>query len=203
MLIEHDGRRPAVAPGVHVAPTAVICGDVTIGAGSSVCFGAVITAESGPVTIGADCIIMENAVVRGTYQNPTTIGDNVLVGPHAYLSGCTIGNSVFLATNCAVFNGAVIGDRSEVRVNGTVIVGSRLEADAVVPIGWVAVGDPAKILAPKDHDEIRAAQESMNYPKAVFNVDRSGHGESSMPEITKRYAGLLHRHKDDRIIDEQ
>ncbi len=201
MLIEHDGRRPVVDSTAHVAPTAVVCGDVTIGPGASICFGAVITAESGPIVIGENCIVMEAAVVRGTYQNPVTIGDNVLIGPHAYLSGCTIGDSVFLATNCTVFNGAEIGDRSEVRVNGTVFVGSKVEADAMVPIGWVAVGDPAKILSPENHDEIWAAQEPMNYPKAVFNVDRAGHGESSMPEITKRYAALLNRHKDDRMIE--
>lgn len=202
MLIEHDGRRPVIDPTAHIAPTAVICGDVTIGPGVSVCFGAVLTAESGPITVGADCVIMESAVIRGTYQDPVRIGDNVLIGPHAYLSGCTVGNSVFLATNCTVFNGAVLGDRSEVRVNGAVFVKTRLEDDAVVPIGWVAVGDPAEILPPENHDEIWKAQKPMDYPKAVFNVDRKGHGESSMPEITKRYAGLLHRHKDDRIIGE-
>jgi carbonic anhydrase/acetyltransferase-like protein (isoleucine patch superfamily) len=63
---------------------------------------------------------MENAVLRETLKHPLTIGSSVLVGPRAYLSGCTINDETFLATGSTVFNGAVLGQRTEVRVNGTV-----------------------------------------------------------------------------------
>ena len=66
MLIEHDGKGPRIDPSAHVAPTAVVCGEVAIGAETSVGFGAVLTAESGPIEIGSRCIVMGNAVPRGS-----------------------------------------------------------------------------------------------------------------------------------------
>jgi carbonic anhydrase/acetyltransferase-like protein (isoleucine patch superfamily) len=86
MLIEHEGKRPRIHPSSRIAPTAVICGDVTSGAETSVGFGAVLTAESGPIELGSRCIVMENAVIRGTRRHPVAIGDHVLIGPQAMFS---------------------------------------------------------------------------------------------------------------------
>jgi carbonic anhydrase/acetyltransferase-like protein (isoleucine patch superfamily) len=55
MLLEHDGKRPRIHESAYVAPTAVVCGDVTIGENCRVLFGAVIVSEGGPVTIGSHC----------------------------------------------------------------------------------------------------------------------------------------------------
>ena len=147
MLIKHLSKRPQVAESAYVAPTATLCGEVIVGEDCRVLFGAVLVAEGGPVVLGKSCIIMENAVIRGTARQPTLLGDHVLVGPRAYLSGCTIVESnVFLAAGSTVFNGAVIGPRTVVRVNGVVYIKTVLPADSLVPIGWVAVGDPVAIL---------------------------------------------------------
>ena len=62
------------------------------------------------------------------------------------------------ATGAAIFHGAYLGRGSEVRVHATVHLRTRLEPGAVVPIGWVAVGDPASILPPDRHEEIWAVQ---------------------------------------------
>ena len=142
MLIEHLGKRPAIDPEARIAPTAVVCGDVTVGPRTSVGFGAVLTAESGPIVVGRECVVMENAVIRGTKRHPATIGDHVLIGPGAYLSGCVIRDCAFLATGSRVFNGAIVGARAEVRINATVHLLTNLAEDTMVPIGWVAVGDP-------------------------------------------------------------
>lgn len=64
MRIEHVRQRPVIDPDAVVAPTAVICGDVHIGAGTVVLAGAVITSQGAPVRIGRQCIVMEQAVVR-------------------------------------------------------------------------------------------------------------------------------------------
>lgn len=200
MLIEHQGRRPQIHDTAYVAPTAVVCGEVTIGPGCSVAFGAVLTAEGGSVTIGQHCIIMENAVIRGTRRHPAALGDHVLVGPRAYLTGCTIEDNVFLATGATVFNGARIGPRSEVRINGLVHIRTTLAADSMVPIGWVAVGDPAEILPPNEHDRIWAIQEELDFPGQVFGLQRAPAGESIMPELTRRYSSYLTRHGQDRIL---
>jgi carbonic anhydrase/acetyltransferase-like protein (isoleucine patch superfamily) len=200
MQIEHDGKRPTIDPAARIAPNAIVCGDVTIGPGTSIGFGAVLTAETGPITIGRNCVVMENAVLRGTKRHPLTVGDHVLIGPRAYLSGCAIEDCVFLATGCAIFNGAVIGTRAEVRINGTVHLLSRVPANAIVPIGWVAVGDPAKVLPPERHDEIWAIQKPLDFPKTVFGVDRPPEGETAMPEMMARYVRALARHRNDHVL---
>ncbi len=199
MLIEHAGNSPRIDPTAWVAPTATIAGDVEVGPDSRVLFGAVLTADGGPVRIGARCVVMENAVLRGTRKHPLTVGDRVLVGPRAYLSGCTVEDEAFLATGTAVFNGARIGRRAEVRVNGTVHLRTVLAQGEVVPIGWVAVGDPARILPPERHDAIWAIQEPLDFPREIFGVERS---PGMMAEIMDRYTRGLRSHRDDRIVGE-
>ncbi len=199
MLIEHAGNSPRIDPTAWVAPTATIAGDVEVGPESRVLFGAVLTADGGPVRIGSRCVVMENAVLRGTRKHPLTVGDRVLVGPRAYLTGCTVEDEAFLATGTAVFNGARIGSRAEVRVNGTVHLRTALPAGEVVPIGWVAVGDPARVLPPDRHDDIWAIQEPLDFPKEIFGVDRS---PEMMAEIMDRYTRGLRSHRNDRIVEE-
>jgi carbonic anhydrase/acetyltransferase-like protein (isoleucine patch superfamily) len=198
---EHAGRQPQVDATTRVAPTAVIVGDVTIGAGCSIGFGAVIVAESGPVRIGAHCVIMDTAVLRGTRKDALTIGENVLIGPRASLVGCTIEENAFIATGASIFNAAHIGARAEIQVNGIVHLRSRLPPDAVVPLGWIAVGDPAIIRASTAHDEIWAVQKTLDFPGYVFGAERPEPGDSFMPEMMPRYADALRRwHADDREV---
>jgi len=200
MLLVHDGKRPSIDPSARIAPNAVLCGDVTVGANCSVGFGAVLTAESGAITIGANCVIMDTAVIRGVRRSPVRIGDNVLVGPHAYLTGCEVADSAFIATGATVFNGARIGARAEVRINGIVHLRSVLPPDAVVPLGWIAVGDPAEILPPDQHERIWSIQKALDFPRFVFGVERPAEGESLMPEVMPRYAASLRRHQKDEEI---
>lgn len=203
MLIEHDGKRPSIDKSCWVAPNAVVVGDVSIGPETSIGYGAVLTAESGPIQIGRNCIIMENAVLRGTRRFPLTIGDHVLIGPQSSITGCTIEDEVFLATHCSIFNGSHIGRACEIRINGVVYVNTRLDSGETVPTGWVAVGNPAKIFPAENHDDIWAVQEPLNFPKTVFGLDRPPPGESIMREMTERYTKLLSRHRDDKILDEE
>ena len=203
MLIEHQGKRPRIHESAYIAPTAVLCGDVTIGENSRILFGAVLAAEGGPIIIGANCIIMENAVIRGTPRHPTHIGDHVLVGPRAYLTGCKVEEDAFLATGATIFNAARIGTRAEVRINGVVHLKTILPPDTVVPIGWIAVGDPAEILPPEEHDRIWAIQEPLDFPGTVFGLERAPAGETIMPELTRRYAKALARHRQDLLLDDR
>ncbi|MDP2702473.1 MAG: gamma carbonic anhydrase family protein, partial [Candidatus Rokubacteria bacterium] len=179
MLLEHEGRRPSIHASAYVAPNATVSGDVTIGPECRILFSAVLTAEGGPVILGSHCVVMEQAVVRGTKAHPLRLGDHVLVGPHAHLSGCTVEDNVFIATGASVFNGARIGARSTVRINGVVHIKTVLAPDTVVPIGWVAVGDPARILPPNAHDEIWAVQGPLNFSKTVFGLDPAPAGQSN------------------------
>jgi len=151
MIVEHRGATPQVDPSAYVAPNAVLCGDVHVGPDARILFGAVVTAEDGSVTIGARCVVMENALVRARAKHPVILGDDVLVGPHAHVNGAVVGEGSFIATGASLFPGVVLGRGVEVRINGVVHVNSTLADGKVVPIGWIAVGHPAKILPPENH----------------------------------------------------
>jgi carbonic anhydrase/acetyltransferase-like protein (isoleucine patch superfamily) len=196
---EHLGARPRIHPGAVIAPTAVISGDVTIGADCQVLHGAVITAEGGPITLATSVIVMENALIRASAANAVHIGDHTLVGPMASISGATVAEEVFLATGTRIFNGARIGERSEVRINAVVHLRSVLPPQSVVPIGWIAVGDPAQILPPERHEEIWEAQKDLDFPGYVFGLDRDT--PDLMVQLTERYGRSLARHERDVRLD--
>ncbi len=198
MRFEHLGAQPRIHPDAVVAPTAIVSGDVTIGAGCQVLHGAVITAEGGPVTLGDEVIVMENALIRASSANAVHIGSHVLVGPMASVSGATVADEVFLATGTRIFNGARIGARSEVRINAVVHVRTVLPPESVVPIGWVAVGDPVQVLSPDRHEEIWALQHDLDFPGYVFGLDRDT--PDLMVQLTQRYGSSLARHAGDRLL---
>lgn len=146
---------------------------------------------------------MDTAVLRGVRSNPLTIGDNVLVGPRTYLTGCEIGDDVFLATGATVFNGARIGAGSEVRINGVVHLRTVLPPNSTVPIGWIAVGDPAEILPPDQHERIWSLQKPLDFPHYVFGISRPAEGESLMKRVMPRYSRFLNRHRGDTEREEE
>ena len=198
MFVQHRGKRPVVHSDAYVAPNAVLCGDVTVSAGARVLFGAVVTAEDGRVEIGANSVVMENALIRGRSGHPVTLGRDVLVGPHAHVNGAQVGDGAFLATGVAVFPGAVIGAGSEVRIRAVVHVNSVVAPDSMVPIGWIAVGDPAEAFPPERHDEIWARQEALRFPETVYGVPRSTSAEDRMAAQSQWYGA----HGDDQVYRE-
>lgn len=194
MLIKHLGKSPTVDPTAFVAPNAVVCGDVSIGPGVRIMFGAQVVAESGSISIGRECIVMENAVLRSSASHPLSIGSNCLIGPNAHIVGSTVEDEVFLATGCAVFHGSHIGAGAEVRINGVVHLMTHVAPGTTVPIGWVAVGNPAQLLPASDHEAIWAVQQPLNFPLTVYGFERS---EASMTKITQRLSHALASHLGD------
>lgn len=194
MLIKHDGVSPLIDSTAWVAPNAVICGRVIVGPGCRIMYGAQVIAEGGSITIGRECVIMENAVLRSSARHPLIVGNNCLVGPNAHVVGCTIEDAVFIATGAAIFHSARLGKGSEVRVNGVVHLKSLLAPGETVPIGWVAVGNPAQILPPGEHEQIWKMQEPLNFPLTVYGFERS---EASMEKITSRLSEVLGSHVSD------
>jgi carbonic anhydrase/acetyltransferase-like protein (isoleucine patch superfamily) len=199
VFIRHRHALPRVDESAYVAPTAVVCGDVVVGSHSRVLFGAVLTAEGGPVEIGANCVVMEHAVVRGTPRHPIRIGDHVLVGPHAHLSGCVIEDDVRIATGAMLFNGARLGKGATVEFGAVVHVNTVVPAGAVVPMGWFAGGDPAEFVPPSDWQRIRELIGVLDYPGTVFGVGKAAN-EPAMPDIARRYTRALALHRYDEIL---
>jgi carbonic anhydrase/acetyltransferase-like protein (isoleucine patch superfamily) len=197
MLLEHEGQGPVVAQSAYVAPTAVVCGNVRVMDDARVLFGAIVTADGGPVSIGRGSIVMENALVRGRAGHAAEIGEHVLIGPHAHVNGAIVEDFAFLATGASVFPGARIGRGAEVRINGVVHVNSSLPAGATVPISWVAVGVPALVYPPDRHDEIWAVQRDLDFIGTVYGVERSDDPAEEMRAISQRYVELFGRHRND------
>ncbi len=196
MLLEHRGRRPVVPESAYVAPSAVLCGAVVLGEGSRVLHGAVLTAEDGEVRLGTNSVVMENALVRGRANHPALLGDAVLVGPHAHVNGATVEDEVFIATGAALFPGSVVGAGAELRINSVLQVNSRLEPGAVLPIGWIAVGDPAQLFSPDRHEELWQIQRELDFPGTVYGVPRG----TAMRDIMARQSTFYGAHHDDREL---
>ena len=201
MIIAHAGKQPRIDPAAWVAPDATVCGDIEIAAGARVMHGARIIGEAGgKIRIGRNVIVMENAVVRAGPRHPCQIADHCLIGPNAHVTGATIEEQCFIATGAAIFHGAHIGKGSEVRINAVVHLKTRLAPGSSVPIGWVAVGDPAQILSPDQHDEIWKIQKPLNFPLSVYGLGRDT--PDLMVEITKRLSTALGAHRGDETAEE-
>jgi gamma-carbonic anhydrase len=152
-LYDHQGRVPALGPGVYVAPNATIIGDVEIGSESSVWFGAVLRGDVFPIRIGARTNIQDNAVVHVTGgKASTTVGDEVTVGHLAILHGCTIGSRCLVGMGSTVLDGAVLEDECFVAAGTLVPPGMRIATRSLV------MGRPARVarqLAEADLAQIR------------------------------------------------
>ncbi|HET9511757.1 MAG TPA: gamma carbonic anhydrase family protein, partial [Sphingomonas sp.] len=124
-------------------------GDVQLGAQASVWFGAVIRGDNTPITIGARSNVQEGAALHSDPGAPLTIGEEVTVGHHAVLHGCTIGARSLIGMGAIVLNRAVIGDDCIVGAGALVTEGKTF------PPGSLIVGSPARAVRTLD-DAARA-----------------------------------------------
>jgi carbonic anhydrase/acetyltransferase-like protein (isoleucine patch superfamily) len=199
MLFAHAAKRPQIDPAAWIAPDATACGDVVIGPGTRILHGARLIGEGGgAIRVGQNCIVMENAVVRASARHSCTIGNHCLIGPNAHVAGAVLEDQVFIATGAAIFHGAHLGLKAEVRPHATVHVRTRLATGTTIPIGWVAVGDPAEILPPNQHDDIWAAQKPLNFPEWVYGFDRST--PDLMIHVTRYLSESLKGHSTDVVL---
>ena len=205
VFVQHRLKAPKVHESAYIAPTAVLCGDVTVGPHSRVLFGAVVTAEGGPVQIGSHCVVMENAVVRGVPRHPTVLGDEVLVGPHAHLTGCVLEGGNRIATGAVVFTGARLGVGAEVEFHAVVGVNTVVPAGMAVPMGWFAGGDPAELVPPGDWERIRVVLGPLDYPGTVFGIGEADGtaGTRPAPDMAHRYARGLAVHRRDTVLRDE
>ena len=133
---------------VWVAENAVLVGDVTIGEGSSVWYGAILRGDEAPITIGKNTNIQDGAVLHEAARYPLVIGDGVTVGHNAILHGCEIGNNVVIGMGSIVMNGAKIGNDSIVGA------GALVTQDKEFPDGVMILGSPARALRNLTPEEI-------------------------------------------------
>ena len=134
-------RHPVISPEAWIAPTADIIGDVTIEAGASVWFGAVLRGDAQPIVIGAGANVQDGSILHGGHL-PTVIGPNVTIGHSCVVHGASIGESALIGNNATILDGAVVGARTLVAAGAVVSPGT------VVPDDVLVVGAPAKVRGP-------------------------------------------------------
>ncbi|MEU4114944.1 gamma carbonic anhydrase family protein [Kitasatospora sp. NPDC028055] len=133
------GKVPAVDPGAFLAPNAVVVGDVTVAAGASVWYGAVLRGDAESIAVGAGSNIQDNCTLHADPGFPLVVGERVSVGHNAVLHGCTVEDDVLVGMNATVLNGARIGAGSLVAAGAVVTQGTD------VPPGSLVAGVPAKV----------------------------------------------------------
>jgi carbonic anhydrase/acetyltransferase-like protein (isoleucine patch superfamily) len=139
---ELDGRRPRVHPDAFVAPTAVLIGDVDVGARASIWFGVVLRGDQATIVVGAGSNVQDNAVIHCAEGMPTTIGENVTVGHLACLEGCVVEDGAVVGV------GAIMLQRSRLGAGAMLAAGAVLPEGREVPASHLAAGVPAEVKKP-------------------------------------------------------
>ncbi len=130
---------PQIHPDAYISPEAVIIGSVTIGSESTVWPGAVLRGDDGEIHIGARTSIQDGAILHTTHFQPTTVGDECVIGHLAHLEGCTIHDGALVGS------GSVVLHRAVVESGALVGAGAVVSGGTVVPARAMALGIPAKI----------------------------------------------------------
>jgi len=136
---EFEGKRPKVHPDAYIAPTAVLIGDVVVGAGASVWFGAVLRGDEAAILIGEGANVQDNAVIHCALDLPTVIEHDASVGHSAQLEGCVV------ETGAVVGMGATMLQRSRLGAGSMLAAGAVLGEGKSVPPGHMAAGVPATV----------------------------------------------------------
>jgi gamma-carbonic anhydrase len=133
------GFTPIFGSNCFLADNAVVVGEVTMGNNCTVWFNAVLRGDVHSITIGDDTNIQDGAIVHCTYQKAkTTIGNKVSVAHNAIIHGCTIEDNVLIGMGAIVMDDAVIGSGSVIAAGAIVLPGTKVEA------GSIYAGIPAK-----------------------------------------------------------
>src|SRR5580658_8937632 len=140
-------KKPKFGKGVFIAKTATVIGDVTLGAHSSVWYGAVLRGDINRIVVGHHSNIQDNAVLHLADDFPCLLGNWVTVGHSAIVHACKIGDEVLIGMGAVILDGAVIGKQSLIGAKALVTQGTR------IPPGSLVLGAPAKVvrkLTPKE-----------------------------------------------------
>jgi len=139
VILPVKGVHPQIPEDCFVAPNATIVGDVIIGNECSIWFNAVVRGDVNSIRIGNKVNIQDGACIHCTYQKTkTNIGNNVSIGHHALVHGCTIEDNVLIGMGAIVMDNCIIGSNSIIAAGAVVLEGT------VVPAGSIYAGVPAK-----------------------------------------------------------
>lgn len=166
LLLPFAGYQPQIAPDAFIAQTAVLLGDVVVGAGASIWYGAVLRADGNLLRIGARSNIQDGTVIhvdhqedggRGAHGFSTIVGDDVTVGHMAMLHGCTLEDGAFVGMKACVMDGVIVEG------GGMVAAGALVTPNKRVKKGELWGGSPAKLMRSLKPSEMEYLPESARY----------------------------------------
>lgn len=170
MIRTFQGIKPYVPRSAFVDETAVVIGDVLLGEEASVWFKSVVRGDVHYIRIGHRTNIQDLCVLHVTHDtHPLVIGDDVTVGHHVVLHGCTINDRVLVGMGAIIMDGAVIGEDCIVGAGALVTEGTE------VPPTSLILGSPAKVKRPVTAKELawirESAQNYVNYARQYMDDD--------------------------------
>ncbi len=134
-----NGKSPQIPNDCYVAENATIVGDVSMGSNCSIWFNAVLRGDVHYIKLGNRVNVQDGAIVHCTYQKcPTNIGNNVSIGHNAIVHGCTIHDNVLIGM------GSIVMDNCVVHSNSIIAAGAVVTQNTVVESGCIYAGVPAK-----------------------------------------------------------
>jgi gamma-carbonic anhydrase len=161
MIRTFQGIKPSIAQSCFIEDTAVVIGDVVMGEHCSVWFHAVIRGDVHYIRIGHRTNVQDLCMLHVTHDtHPLVIGNEVTIGHHVVLHGCTIKDRVLVGMGAIIMDGAVIGEDSVVGAGALITEGT------IVPPKSLILGSPAKVKRPVTDQELAWVKESAdNYVK--------------------------------------
>ena len=143
------GKKPKFGDNCWFAENATIVGDVTMGKNCTVWFNTVVRGDVHSIAIGDNTNIQDGAVIHGTYQKAkTVIGSGISIGHNAVIHGCTLEDDVLIGMGAIVMDGVVVGEESIVGA------GSLLTPGTEVPPRSLVHGRPARVVRKVTDDEV-------------------------------------------------
>ena len=143
------GQAPQHDASTYIADTAVVIGDVTLGANASIWHHCTVRGDVNSIRIGAASNIQDNSVVHVTHGTaPTVIGDYVTVGHGAIIHGCTIYDTVLVGM------GATVMDHAEIGTHSIVGAGTLVTKNTQVPPRSLVLGQPATVVRELTDEEV-------------------------------------------------
>ncbi|MFJ2505622.1 gamma carbonic anhydrase family protein [Microbacterium sp. NPDC087592] len=130
---------PSIADTAFVAEGARIIGNVSLAAGASVWYNAVLRGDSAGISIGPDSNVQDNVSVHVDSDHPVSVGAKVSIGHNAVVHGCTVGDGTLIGMGAVILSGARIGAGCLI-AGGAVVLG-----EAEIPAGSLVAGVPAKV----------------------------------------------------------
>lgn len=188
----YQGTAPQFGNVDFVAPNSSVIGRVNIGDQSSVWYGSTLRGDLNQINVGKNTVIQDLVTLAPRKQNPTTVGDNVYIGPACVLDSCTVESNAFIGM------GATLRAGSKVESYGIVAAGAVVPENTTVPSYQIWAGNPAKYLRDLSNEEkeildefhgemqslarVHAEESNKSFRQIIDDLDQDANEESYDPE---------------------